>query len=219
MKNAVIWDMDGTILNTLEDLKDSVNHAVVAYGFKPYGSNEIKAMLGNGIKVLMELAVPNGCNNPKFDACFETFKEYYQQHMNDKTKPYDGIQDVMRRLKDSGWKQAIVSNKIDLAVQKLAQTYYPFVDVALGEKEGLARKPQPDMVWAALEELGVSKEEAVYVGDSEVDLATAKNAGTDCIAVSWGFRDKNMLKSAGAKTIADTPLQLVEMLMSMRGRP
>lgn len=217
MKNTVVWDMDGTILNTLEDLKDSVNHAVVSHGFKPYNLNEIKSMLGNGIKVLMELAVPDGYNNPKFDACFETFKQYYQEHMNDKTRPYDGIAEVMERLKQNGWKQAIVSNKIDAAVQKLMQTYYPFVDIALGEREGLNRKPQPDMVWAALEELGVSKENAVYVGDSEVDLATARNAGMDCISVSWGFRDKKMLRAIGAETIVDTPEQLLAALNKMRG--
>ena len=216
MKNTVIWDMDGTILNTLEDLKDSVNYAVVTYGFKPYNLDEIKAMLGNGIKVLMELAVPNGYNNPKFDDCFETFKAYYQQHMNDKTKPYDGIAEVMQQLNKAGWKQAIVSNKIDVAVQKLAQTYYPFVDVAIGEKEGLARKPEPDMVEAALQKLKTTKEDAVYVGDSEVDLATAKNAGLDCISVSWGFRNSKMLKSIGATTIVDTPQQLLKQLEQMR---
>lgn len=216
MKNTVVWDMDGTILNTLEDLKDSVNYAVVSHGFKPYNMEEIKSMLGNGIKVLMELAVPDGYNNPEFDACFDTFKQYYQQHMNDKTKPYDGIAEVMQYLHKNGWKQAIVSNKIDAAVQKLAQAYYPFVDIALGEKEGLSRKPHPDMVWAVLEDLGTVKEAAVYVGDSEVDLATAANSGMDCISVSWGFRDKKMLQAIGAERIVDTPEELLAMLKKMR---
>ena len=216
MKNTVIWDMDGTILNTLEDLKDSVNYAVVSHGFKPYNLQEIKAMLGNGIKVLMELAVPEGLNNPKFDDCFKTFQEYYQLHMNDKTRPYDGIPEVMEQLNRKGWKQAIVSNKIDSAVQKLAGTYYPFVDLALGEKDGLKRKPHPDMVLAALKKLGVTTDEAVYVGDSEVDLATAKNSGLDCISVAWGFREIQKLKTIGAKNIVETPKQLLKVLDKMQ---
>ena len=216
MKNTVVWDMDGTILNTLEDLKDSVNHAVVSHGFKPYNLNEIRSMLGNGIKVLMELAVPEGYNNPKFDDCFNTFKEYYQQHMNDRTRPYDGIPQVMEQLYKAGWKQAIVSNKIDNAVQKLTDAYYPFVDFAIGEREGLSLKPQPDMVWAALKELGVEKEHAVYVGDSEVDLATAQNSGIDCICVAWGFRNKKMLQSIGAQNIVENPEQLIKKLIKMQ---
>ena len=216
MKNTVIWDMDGTVLNTLEDLQNSVNYALVSYGFKPYKPQEIKAMLGNGIKVLMELAVPDGLNNPRFDDCFETFKEYYQQHMNDKTKPYDGIEKVMARLRQKGWKQAIVSNKIDNAVQELTAAYYPFVDLALGEQEGLKRKPCPDMVLTALKRLKATKEEAVYVGDSEVDLATAKNSGLDCICVSWGFRDRQSLQAIGAPSIVDEPEQLLEALLKMQ---
>ena len=208
--------MDGTILNTLEDLKDSVNYAVVSHGFKPYNLQEIKAMLGNGIKVLMELAVPEGLNNPKFDDCFKTFQEYYQLHMNDKTRPYDGIPEVMEQLNRKGWKQAIVSNKIDSVVQKLAGTYYPFVDLALGEKDGLKRKPHPDMVLAALKKLGVTTDEAVYVGDSEVDLATAKNSGLDCISVAWGFREIQKLKTVGAKNIVETPKQLLKVLDKMQ---
>lgn len=216
MKNTIVWDMDGTILNTLEDLKDSVNFAVVSYGFKPYNQQEIRAMLGNGIKVLMELAVPNGYNNPKFDECFETFKQHYQLHMNDKTRPYDGIPEVMRKLKEKGYRQAVVSNKIDSAVQKLVETYYPFIDIAIGERDGLQRKPQPDMVWAALDELNVKKEMAVYIGDSEVDLATAKNAGLDCISVAWGFRDIKMLRSIGAQVIVEKPRDLIAVLEKMR---
>ncbi len=218
MKNTVVWDMDGTILNTLEDLKDSVNHAVTTYGFKPYNLQEIRAMLGNGIKVLMELAVPNGYNNPKFDDCFETFAQYYQLHMNDKTKPYVGITEVMKVLKEKGYKQAVVSNKIDSAVQKLVQVYYPFVDLAIGERDGLQRKPQPDMVWAALDELGVKRENAVYVGDSEVDLATAKNSGLDCVSVAWGFRDLKMLEAIGAENIIEKPEQLLDVLEKMQRR-
>ncbi len=216
MKNTVIWDMDGTVLNTLEDLKDSVNYALVSHGFKPYNLQEIKAMLGNGVRVLMELAVPEGLNNPKFDDCLKTFQEYYQLHMNDKTRPYEGIPEVMKLLKEKGWKQAIVSNKMDSAVQKLAAAYYPFVDLALGETAGLKRKPSPDMVWAALKRLGTRKEEAVYVGDSEVDLATAKNSGLDCVSVAWGFREVKKLKIVGAKTIVDKPKQLLKVLDDMQ---
>lgn len=215
MKNTVIWDMDGTILNTLEDLKDSVNYAVVSHGFKPYNLSEIRAMLGNGIKVLMELAVPEGYNNPKFDACFATFREHYEQHMNDKTRPYDGIPEVMQKLKEKGFKQAIVSNKIDAAVKQLAAAYYPFVDLALGETEGIRRKPEPDMVFNALRQMNATGEQAVYIGDSEVDLATAKNARLDCICVAWGFRDAAMLKSIGAGIIAEKPAELLDILNRM----
>lgn len=215
MKNTIIWDMDGTILNTLDDLKDSVNYALETCGFAPHNDEEIKQMLGNGIKVLVELAVPNGLNNPKFDECFEIFKRRYQLHMNDKTRPYPQIAEVMQELKQKGYKQAIVSNKIDEAVQNLAKTYYPFVDVAIGEREGLKRKPEPDMVWQALKELNAKKEEAVYIGDSEVDLATAKNALLDCISVAWGFRTIDMLKACKAKRIVEKPKQILDVLAEM----
>ncbi len=215
MKNTIIWDMDGTILNTLDDLADSVNYALEACEIKPHSQDEIKAMLGNGIKVLMELAVPQGFNNPKFDKCFEIFKQHYQVHMNDKTKPYPEIPELMKILRQKGYKQAIVSNKIDVAVKKLAQTYYPFVDLAIGECEGLQRKPQPDMVFKALEDLGANKQEAVYIGDSEVDLQTAKNSGLDCISVAWGFRTTEMLQSIGAKKIVQKPMQILDALAEM----
>ena len=215
MKNTIIWDMDGTILNTLDDLKDSVNYALEACGFLPHNDEEIKQMLGNGIKVLMELATPNGLNNPKFDECFEIFKRRYSLHMNDKTRPYPQIAEVMQELKQKGYKQAIVSNKIDEAVQNLAKTYYPFVDVAIGEREGLKRKPEPDMVWQALKELNAKKEEAVYIGDSEVDLATAKNSCLDCISVAWGFRSVDMLKACKAKRIVEKPKQILDVLAEM----
>lgn len=215
MKNTIIWDMDGTILNTLDDLRDSVNYTMEKFGFGTFNHQEIKAMLGNGLKLLIEQALPEGRNNPKFDDCLRVFKEYYNLHMNDKTRPYPQIAEVMEILRKKGYKQAIVSNKIDMAVQKLAEDYYPFVDVALGEREGIKRKPAPDMVDLALTELNAAKNEAVYIGDSEVDLATAKNSGLDCISVLWGFRDRQDLLNAGVKYLAENPMQILDILQQM----
>lgn len=217
MKNTIIWDMDGTILNTLDDLKDSVNYTMQKFGFAVFNHQEIKAMLGNGLKLLIEQALPGGRNNPKFDDCLRVFKEYYNLHMNDKTRPYPQIAEVMEMLQKKGYKQAIVSNKIDAAVKKLADDYYPFVNLALGERERMRRKPDPDMVELALNELGASKNEAVYIGDSEVDLATAKNSGLDCISVLWGFRDKEDLLACGAKYLVEKPMQILDVLQQMNG--
>ena len=215
MKKAIIWDLDGTILNTLDDLSNSVNYVLKAKGFSLLDNEKIKMILGNGIRSLMEKAVPDGLNNPDFEECFSMFKNHYQKHMDDNTAPYNGIVDVMKYLKITGYKQAIVSNKIDYAVQKLVEKYYSFVDTAIGENQGMAKKPSPEMVNEALRRLGVSAAESVYIGDSEVDLETAQNSGLDCISVAWGFRDRDFLLDKGAKYIIDFPEELVKMLVEM----
>jgi len=143
------------------------------------------------------------------------FKNHYKKHMDDNTAPYNGVVDLMKHLKTIGYKQAIVSNKIDSAVQKLVEKYYSFVDIAIGENQGMAKKPSPDMVNEVLTRLGVSADDAVYVGDSEVDLETAQNSGLDCISVAWGFRDKEFLLDKGAKHIIDLPKELVKVLAEM----
>ncbi|MBQ8208478.1 MAG: HAD family hydrolase [Clostridia bacterium] len=210
--SAVIWDMDGTILNTLEDLCDSVNYVLRKNGYEERTLEETRCSVGNGVRRLMELSVPNGENDPRFEELFADFKEHYAVNCRTKTRPYDGIDAVLDALKAKGIKMAVVSNKLDSAVCALARDFYPQMDFALGEIAGLKRKPAPDMVEKALAELGVSKNEAVYIGDSEVDVLTAKNSGLDCISVLWGFRTKEELLPHGASVFAKEPYELISLV-------
>lgn len=210
---TIIFDMDGTLLNTLEDLTDAVNYALREMGMPERTIEEVRTFVGNGVQKLIERAIPGGLNNPKFEETFAQFKEYYRVHCNDKTGPYEGVLPLLRELKTEGYALAIVSNKLDSAVKELAKVYFEgIVPVAIGERPGVAKKPAPDMVQTALEELGVSAETAVYVGDSEVDLMTAKNSGLPCIAVLWGFRDEGFLREQGAVNIARTPQEIKQFL-------
>ncbi len=200
---TVIFDLDGTLLDTLEDLTDSVNYALTVMGYPLRTIDEIRKFVGNGVEKLMKRAVPEGTTQHEFDRCFSLFKEYYNQHSQDKTKPYDGVISLMRRLKEKGIKMAIVSNKLHEAVLDLRDIFFDdVIEVAIGDMPELKRKPEPDSCFKALEMLGSSVEEAVYVGDSEVDIATARNAGLPCIAVLWGFRDREFLISKGATILA-----------------
>ena len=202
---TVIFDMDGTLLNTLEDLADAVNYALREMGMPERTIEEVRNFVGNGVRRLMELSVPDGFDNPAFEETFAKFREYYGVHCNDKTKPYDGVLELIRELKEEGYALAIVSNKIDTAVKELAEIYFEgIVKVAIGEKEGVAKKPAPDTVYAALRELHMPAETAVYIGDSEVDVMTAKNSGLPCISVLWGFRDEAFLREKGATQFART---------------
>lgn len=204
--HTVIFDMDGTVLDTLQDLADAVNYALKSMQMPERTLEEVRCFVGNGVRRLMELSVPGGFDNPQFEETFARFKEYYGVHCNDKTKVYDGIMELLRDLKDEGYTLAIVSNKLDSAVKELNEIYFHgIVKVAIGEREGIAKKPAPDTVYAALEELGVPCEGAVYVGDSDVDVMTAKNAGLPCISVLWGFRDKEFLIEHGAVQFAEKP--------------
>lgn len=213
---TVIFDMDGTILDTLEDLTDTVNFALGKHDMPLRTIEEVRRFVGNGIRRLLELAVPDGENNPEFEQIFADFKEYYAAHCNDKTKVYPGILDLMDQLNTAGYKMAIVSNKVDPAVKELQKIYFGAqIEVAIGEKEGIAKKPAPDTVYQALKELGESKEHAIYVGDSEVDLATAVNSGLPCISVSWGFRDVDFLIKQGAVHIADTAAEVFQIITDM----
>lgn len=208
---AAIFDLDGTLLNTLEDLADAVNAALKENGMPSRTLEEVRQFVGNGIVKLMERAVPQGKENPAFDSTLQDFKKYYGHHCNDKTKPYPGILDTLNRLKERGVPMAIVSNKADFAVKELNPLYFEgVIDVALGENEaaGIRKKPAPDMVFRALNTLGCPVGKAVYVGDSDVDLATAKAAGMPCIGVSWGFRGRDFLKEHGADIIIDKPEEL-----------
>ena len=210
MKNAAIFDMDGTILNTLDDLMDSTNFALKNNGLKERSLEEIRFFVGNGIQKLIERAVPQGTSKEVFEKVFADFKSHYKIHCADKTSYYDGIPSVIQTLRKMGVKTAVVSNKVDFAVQELVEVYFKgLFDVALGEKTGVSKKPSPDMVNVALSVLGVEKEAAFYIGDSDVDFETAKNSSLDFIGVSWGFRGRKFLENLGAKNIIDSPEELL----------
>lgn len=210
---AVIFDLDGTLLNTLEDLMDSVNYVLSVFHMPTRSYEEIRHFVGNGIRRLLELSVPGGLGNPQFEQVFTLFKEYYGKHCNDKTCLYPGIISLLEELKREGFHMAIVSNKYYEGVQALKEQYFKdYLSVAIGEREGIRKKPAPDTVLAALKELGIPKERAVYVGDSEVDLATAQNTGMDCITVGWGFRTRAEQEAAGAKVFVKQPMEIMELL-------
>ncbi len=204
--NTIIFDMDGTVLNTLGDLTTSVNYVLERFGLPKREESEYRHFFGSGIRYAISCAVPNGTPEAVIDQMLPVFKEHYGAHCLDQTRPYNGILELMGVLKEHGYRMAIVSNKIDPAVKELNERFFSdYVEVAIGEKEGIRRKPAPDTVEQALRELGSTKEEAVYVGDSEVDLQTAKNTGIPCIAVLWGFRDKAFLVEQGATVFAGKP--------------
>lgn len=211
--DTVIFDLDGTLLDTLQDLADAVNYALRSMQMPERTVEEVRCFVGNGVRRLMELSVPNGFDNPQFEETFAKFKEYYGVHCNDKTKAYDGVVELLRELREDGYALAIVSNKLDSAVKELSEIYFEgIVKVAIGEREGVAKKPAPDTVYKALEELGMPAEGAVYVGDSDVDVMTAKNSGLPCISVLWGFRDEEFLVEHGATQFAGTPEEIKKYL-------
>ncbi len=210
---AVIFDLDGTLLDTLQDLYASVNHALTQFGLPQRSRQEVRQFLGNGIRRLIELSVPEGCDVRCTEEVLEEFCSYYLVHSLDNTRPYPGVEEMLDKCRTLGLRTAIVSNKLDPAVQDLRQRFFADnVDCAVGETSGTRRKPAPDMVQKVLADLGVSNEESVYVGDSEVDLQTAVNASLPCIAVSWGFRGREFLQLQGAETIIDNPTDLIQYL-------
>lgn len=210
---AVIWDLDGTLLNTLDDLAASVNAALAMNGMPLRSTEEVRAFVGNGIRNLMIRAVPGGEANPAFDKALEDFIRHYGAHSRDRTRPYDGILEMLDKLSAAGVKHAIVSNKIDFAVKALSRAYFgERMCAAIGDDPSRARKPAPDSVFAAMREMGVTAQETVYVGDSDVDVLTARNAGVPCVAVLWGFRDEACLRAAGAERLARTPDELREII-------
>ncbi len=217
MYKGIVWDLDGTLLDTLDDLTDAVNAALGMHGLPKKTKDEVRKAVGNGIRKLIERTVPAETDEATTNAVFVSFKEYYKDHMNDKTAPYEGITDLLRALSDKGVKMAVVSNKADFATSELCRIYFGgVIDVAIGQRDGVPKKPAPDAVFTALAEMGVTASESVFIGDSDVDVLTGMNAGMDVIAVSWGFRPADSLKAAGASMIADTPKTLGEMLLSAR---
>lgn len=204
MYQLAIFDLDGTLLDTLADLRQGLNYALATQGFAPRTLPEVRAFVGNGIRKLIERAVPAGTGEAQIDAVFEAFHPYYAVHCVDFTKPYPGILDLLRKLQADGVVSAVVSNKPDYAVKTLSEQYFPgLLATSAGAKDGVRKKPCPDSVFAVVQQLGAEALHAVYIGDSEVDIETARNAGLPCISVSWGFRDRNVLVSAGAETICD----------------
>ena len=215
--NTVIFDMDGTVLDTLEDLTVSVNYVLSKFNMPEHSEEEYRKFFGNGIKYALKCAVTEETPEEVIEEMLPIFREHYNEHCLDRTKPYDGIIELMSMLKANGYKMAIVSNKIDSAVKELNDRFFSeYVDVAIGEKAGIKRKPAPDTVLAALDELGSKKEAAVYIGDSEVDLQTALNSELPCISVLWGFRDKDFLISKGASVFAGTPEEVYDILKKIR---
>ena len=210
--NTYIFDLDGTLLDTLDDLMASVNYALQQYGMPEHSRENIRRFVGNGVRLLMIRAVPNGENNPQFEDCFRTFREYYLEHSLDTTRPYAGIPELLENLKRRGKRLAVVSNKFYAATQELCRHFFPdTIEVAIGEHEaeGIRKKPAPDTVNEALRQLGVGKDGAVYIGDSDVDLQTARNSSLPCISVLWGFRERDFLIENGATTFAATPFDIL----------
>lgn len=210
---AVIFDLDGTLLNTLEDLADSVNFALKQFGYPIRTIAEVRAFVGNGVQKLIERAVPEQTTMEKTLACLEVFRNYYAKNMRNKTCLYEGIKELLQELNERKIKMAIVSNKFDAAVKELKKELFSeYIQVAIGESIIVPKKPNPSGVFAALEELGVKKENALYVGDSEVDIMTAKNAGVISVGVTWGFRDCTVLENSKANHIIHTPQRLLDII-------
>ena len=212
MYNTYIFDLDGTLLDTLTDLAASVNYALRTHGMPEHSIDDVRRFVGNGVRKLMERAIPNGEANSDFEATFATFREHYMHHSLDTTRPYPGIPEALAELRAKGCRLAVVSNKMMAATVELCRHFFSdTIEVAIGEHEaeGIRKKPAPDTVFAALRELGVDKSGAVYVGDSDVDVQTAANSGLPCISVLWGFRDRDFLIQHGAKTFISAPSELL----------
>lgn len=211
--NTALFDLDGTLLDTLGDLADSVNYVLSRFCFEKRTDEEVKAFIGNGIPTLLRRALPPGSSQEVCDKALEYFKEYYNINMKRRTRPYEGIEDMLRALKNAGFKIGVVSNKSDDAVRELCSHFLGgLVDSALGSTAEDTRKPSPKMVYDSLKILKSDAESAVFVGDSDTDIQTAKNAGIRIICVGWGYRSPKFLKERGAELIADTPWKLLTLL-------
>lgn len=214
MYKLAVFDMDGTILDTLEDLMDSDNYALRKCGYPERSYDEVRRFVGNGIRKLIERSVPESCTEEDIDKVHKVFTEHYKLHCADKTKAYDGIKDLLEKLRARGVKIAVVSNKADYGVQELCEDYFPgLFDYAVGEREGIRRKPSPDSVNETLRRLGIDKKDAIYIGDSDVDFETAKNAELPCISVLWGFRDEEFLREKGASVFVHKPEEILDIIL------
>lgn len=211
---AVIFDMDGTILNTLEDLKNATNYSLRQFGMPERSLEEVRMFVGNGIRKLVERAVPAGTSEEKINQVFDVFLEYYEIHSADNTSPYPGILELVEKLKKSGIKTAVSTNKADVPAQELGREYFNGIfDLIVGQQDGLKVKPAPDSVNKILSILDIQKKDAIYIGDSDVDVQTAKNSGLDFIGVSWGFRGREFLEKNGAKNIVDNANEILNLVI------
>lgn len=240
MYTLAIFDLDGTILNTLDDLAASVNYALAQNNLPPRTTEEVRQFVGNGIRNLLTRSVcaakglgviegasvfpdfPSDATPSEKDAfsvliddVHAAFTAHYKIHCADKTRPYAGIPELLQNLRAEGVKLTVVSNKADYGVQELCAKYFPgLFDFALGEREGIKRKPEPDSIFFVMKQFGVDKAQTVYIGDSDVDIQTARNAGIDCISVTWGFRSKEFLQEHGASVIADSPDAVLKQIIN-----
>ena len=207
---VAIFDLDGTILNTIDDLADTMNYCLRRYNMPERSIDEIKSFVGNGIHKLVERAVPEGTESVTVEKIFVSFHEYYKDHCAIKTKPYEGMEKVIEQLREHGVKTAVVSNKADYAVKSLCKKYFNgLFDYCVGDRQGQRRKPYPDTVNAVMEYFGAEPAKVVYIGDSEVDYQTAQNAKVDVIMVGWGFRDEEFLRSIGVRKVIHFPEEIV----------
>ncbi len=217
MIDTVIFDLDGTLLNTLDDLTDSVNYALSSLGYPVRTADEVRMMVGNSVIYLIEKALPENTEKEKFERCLSIFEEHYQTNMRNKTAPYGGIEQMLDEVKSAGYKLAVVSNKPDVFTKKLVEELFgAYIPLAIGRSDTIPRKPAPDMVLYAMNQLGSDKNTTVYVGDSEVDVITSKNAGVPCVGCLWGFRDRETLEREGADYLIASPSELIETIKHMQ---
>ena len=217
-QNAV-FDLDGTLLDTLADLTNSVNHIIGQYGYPPQSRAQVRLSLGNGAANLIARSLPDGRNTPRFEEILQVYTAYYEQHCQILTAPFPGICQMLRQLQENGIRMAVVSNKGDGAVRELTEFYFPgLFHSSVGERDGIKRKPAPDTVLQAIRLLGGTAGQTLYIGDSEVDYETAANAGTACALVTWGFRDRDALKALHPDYLIDRPEQLTEILATTQHR-
>lgn len=213
MRKLVIFDLDGTLLYTLEDLTNSVNYALELCGYAKRSLEEISTYVGNGVEQLMRQAVPASLDEQDFARCYQSFKEYYSEHCCEKTRPYDGVMETLKLLKSRDVKVAIVSNKFQDAAEDVCEHYFEgLYDIVVGESDKCRRKPAPDGIDMICEKYGVEKDDVLFFGDSEVDIMTAENAGVYCVSVLWGFRDREFLAKNGAKVFVSNPLDIVDII-------
>lgn len=211
--DLIIFDMDGTILNTLEDLKNSLNYVLQQAGYQIRTLEEVRTFVGNGIRKTIERALPSDIEEEKVDELFSLFMDYYAIHNTDNTKPYNGVIELLKELKHLGYKTAVVSNKQNSAVKSLCKKFFTgLFDVEIGEKENIAKKPEPDEVNEVLKILNIDRTKSIYIGDSEVDIQTAQNSKMKSIIVDWGFRDRKFLYEHGAEVIVSNPSEILDII-------
>ena len=211
---TAVFDLDGTLLDTLEDLYRATNAALERHSLPRRSRDEVRLFVGNGVEMLIRRAVPAGTDEKTILSVLADFKTTYAAICEDHTRPYDGIMDMLAALRERGIRVAVVSNKFDAATKQLCEKYFgDLVEVAIGERAGVRKKPAPDTVYEALKELGMTTKGAVYIGDSDVDIQTAENCGMPCISVTWGLRDEDFLRQSGAKALVDTPEELLGVII------